>query len=139
MAWIIGKANKEEIEKMEAAGFEVFKSGVTGPPGFCFEEMMKGLLNHVPEEANDDLMVITYVDCDIPDLLDFSESNENALAVTSQAPSDETENTQVHSDPKMQLLSEIREWITAEGFVNGVHYDTDTIVGEIDRVMNESK
>ena len=79
MAWIVGQANKAEIKMLEDAGFEVFGTSQTGEKSF--KEVLKDLLKWKPEDDDHDIMIATFVDCDIPDLLDFSEGQGTLTSI----------------------------------------------------------
>ena len=36
---------------------------------------------------------------------------------------------------RRELLSEIREWLKNEGFIDGIHYDTETVISRIDKLI----
>jgi hypothetical protein len=66
MAFILGVASPEEISRIRKAGYEIDEVLTEDK-----ERALWGQSRKDQNEDDDDVMIMLYVDCDIPDLLDM--------------------------------------------------------------------
>lgn len=69
MAWIIGVANEEEIKRIRKAGYVIDEILTDDREKTIFGASRKEDYG----EEQEDKMIMLFVDCDVPDLLDMGE------------------------------------------------------------------